>query len=227
MHIPKLFSTWLKKLIPPRFTPAHLSVKAAKRAIFSLFLATVLFTGGLFFVAENGLFLAADKPSGEAQMQIQQSQLSKEMALSAQLTQLEGELEAARTENTALNEENAQLNNATVTLLDSLKLEYVGEYYATAYCCERYPHICGGNGVTASGTVPTPGITCAADWNVLPPGTWLYIEGVGLRRVEDSGSAIKGKRLDIAIDTHQNALRWAGQGSHHTWVLQFDGALEN
>lgn len=96
---------------------------------------------------------------------------------------------------------------------------YSGTYYATAYCCEVYPHICGGNGVTASGTVPTPGLTCAADWSVLPRNTWLYIEGVGIRRVEDTGSAIKQARLDIAIDTHQNALRWRGLGNHEVWII--------
>ncbi|MDL2219986.1 3D domain-containing protein, partial [Ruminococcaceae bacterium OttesenSCG-928-O06] len=99
--------------------------------------------------------------------------------------------------------------------------EFYGAYHATAYCCEEYPHICGGNGVTASGTVPRQGLTCASDWAELPPGTWLYIEGVGIRRVEDSGSAILGKRLDIAVDTHDNALRWAGFGSHDVWVLSW------
>lgn len=109
------------------------------------------------------------------------------------------------------------------TFPQTLTPEYSGVYYATAYCCEVYPHICGGNGVTASGTVPTPGLTCAADWGVLPKGTWLYIEGVGIRRVEDTGSAIKGGRLDIAIDTHDNALRWRGVGNHQVWVLADPG----
>lgn len=97
---------------------------------------------------------------------------------------------------------------------------YINEFFATAYCCEVYPHICGGNGVTASGTVPTQGLTVAADWSVLPAGTWLFIEGVGVRRVEDTGSAIKELRLDVAIDTHANALVWRGAGNHRVWVLQ-------
>lgn len=97
--------------------------------------------------------------------------------------------------------------------------EYVGVYYATSYCCEAYKHICGGNGVTASGTAPTQGLTVAADWSKLPKFTWLYIEGVGIRRVEDTGSAIKQNRLDVAVDTHENALRWGGFGRHDVWVL--------
>ncbi len=97
--------------------------------------------------------------------------------------------------------------------------EYVGSYHTTSYCAEAYPHICGGNGVTASGTVPTPGLSVAADWSVLPSGTWIYIEDVGIRRVEDTGSAIKEKRLDVVLDTHANALAWNGFGSHNVWVL--------
>ena len=50
----------------------------------------------------------------------------------------------------------------------------LGDYLVTAYCCEEYPHICGGNGVTATGTKPTPGITAAADWGQLPPGSVIY-----------------------------------------------------
>ncbi|NLW78141.1 MAG: hypothetical protein GXY32_01855 [Ruminococcaceae bacterium] len=97
--------------------------------------------------------------------------------------------------------------------------KYLGVYHNTAYCCEVYPHICGGNGVTASGTVPTPGLTAAADWNLLPPGTWLYIRDVGIRRVEDSGSAVKNQHLDIAVATHAGALSWYGFGAHDVWVL--------
>lgn len=106
-----------------------------------------------------------------------------------------------------------------IELPEATVVEMLGEFFATAYCCEVYPHICGGNGVTASGTVPTPGLTCATDWDVLPPGSWIYIEDVGIRRVEDSGSAILGSRLDIAIDTHANALRWSGYGTHNVWLL--------
>lgn len=162
--------------------------------------------------------------------------LPNQLELLAQVNELEQQLENARKETTSAKTQKSiaekeseiakreadRLTTTSLELLDSLKLDYVGEFYATAYCCERYPHICGGNGVTASGTAPTPGLTVAADWSVLPSGTWLYIEGVGMRRVEDTGSAIKGKRLDIAIDTHANALRWSGQGNHHVWVLNWD-----
>lgn len=99
----------------------------------------------------------------------------------------------------------------------------LGDYLVTAYCCEEYPHICGGNGVTATGTKPTPGITAAADWGQLPPGSVIYIVGVGIRVIEDSGSAVTGNVLDVAVATHAEALSWPGYGHHEVWLLQRGG----
>lgn len=96
----------------------------------------------------------------------------------------------------------------------------LGEYLCTAYCAEEYPHICGGNGITAGGTKPTPGITAAADWDELPAGSVIYIEGVGIRVIEDTGSAIRGRSLDILVETHAEAEQWPGWGAHRIWLLQ-------
>lgn len=101
-----------------------------------------------------------------------------------------------------------------------LKLTPLGDYLCTAYCCERYPHICGGNGITASGTVPTPGVTAASDWGDIPAGSWIYIEGIGIRQVQDTGSAVKGKKLDIAVQTHAEAEVWAGYGNHQVYLIE-------
>ena len=46
----------------------------------------------------------------------------------------------------------------------------------------------------------------AADWNVLPPGTRIWIEGYGEAVVEDKGGVIKGCKIDIFMDKHQMAL---------------------
>ena len=96
----------------------------------------------------------------------------------------------------------------------------LGEYMCTAYCAEEYPHICGGNGITASGTLPVPGITAAADWDELPAGSVIYIEGIGIRVIEDTGGAINGRSLDVLVETHDKAVSWAGYGSHRVWLLQ-------
>ena len=99
-------------------------------------------------------------------------------------------------------------------------MQYMGAFMCTAYCCERYPHICGtGDGITATGTEATPGRTVAADWSVLPPGSTVYIVGVGVRVVEDSGSAVTGKQLDVAVALHSEALAWAGYGPHDVYLI--------
>lgn len=98
----------------------------------------------------------------------------------------------------------------------------MGDYLVTAYCVETYPHICGGNGITATGTKPIPGITAAADWDQLPAGSVIYISGVGIRVIEDSGSAVKGNVLDVAVATHTEALSWPGYGYHEVWLLGGD-----
>lgn len=96
---------------------------------------------------------------------------------------------------------------------------YLGIYQCTAYCAEEYKHICGtGDGITASGVKVTPGLTVAAPKDI-PIGTVLYISGVGIRVVQDRGGAINGNKLDIAVDTHANALQWQGYGKHEVWVL--------
>ena len=101
-----------------------------------------------------------------------------------------------------------------------MQAEYIGEFHCTAYCVEEYPHICGGNGITASGTPVASGLTVAVDPEVIPLGTVLYIEGVGVRIAQDTGSAIKGQKIDVAVDTHAEAESWTGWGEHNVWRLE-------
>lgn len=90
-------------------------------------------------------------------------------------------------------------------------------FTATAYCsCEK---CCGKyaknrpNGIvyTASGEIAEEGVTIAADWEVLPPGTEVEIDGIGTKIVHDKGSAIKGNRIDIYFESHQKALDFGVQ----------------
>ena len=60
----------------------------------------------------------------------------------------------------------------------------------------------------------------AADPDIFPFGTALYIEGVGVRYVQDTGAAIQGNKLDVAVNTHENALAWAGYGTHRVWIIE-------
>lgn len=88
---------------------------------------------------------------------------------------------------------------------------------ATAYCpCE----ICCGkwalnrpDGIvyTASGAIAEEGVTIAADWDVYPPGTVLYTEGMGEYTVQDRGGAISGQKIDVFFNNHEDALRFGRQ----------------
>lgn len=105
-----------------------------------------------------------------------------------------------------------------------LEVVYLGEFNCTAYCSEQYEHICGtGDGITASGAPVQAGVTVAADPDILPLGSAIYIDGVGLRYVQDTGSAVKGNALDVAVDTHSDALAWPGYGTHRVWLLGVGG----
>lgn len=107
--------------------------------------------------------------------------------------------------------------------VDNINLEYIGEYKCTAYCCEKYAHICGtGSGKTASGAPLTADISVAVtDLKKMPYGTIIYIEDVGIRIVQDTGSFPKNQ-IDVAVDTHKHAQHWEGQGKHKVYIIKLN-----
>ena len=62
-------------------------------------------------------------------------------------------------------------------------------------------------GITASGVHVHRG-TIAADPRYFPFGTRMFIPGYGYGIVEDTGSAIKGRRLDLYFAEHRTAVEW-------------------
>lgn len=91
----------------------------------------------------------------------------------------------------------------------------------TFYCCEERPHICGtGNGITASGRRVTPYVSCAVDTDVIPLGSTIMIEHNGemvYLRADDTGLAVKGNHIDIAVPTHDFALSLGIQTADIWW----------
>lgn len=60
---------------------------------------------------------------------------------------------------------------------------------------------------TYTGIKPRVGIV-AVDPAVIPLGTRLFVEGYGYCRAMDVGSKIKGNRIDIFLETRQEAIKW-------------------
>ena len=83
----------------------------------------------------------------------------------------------------------------------------LGEFTATYYCTEPYQHICNAGLPlrTASGSEPTPYYTIAVDPDVIPLGSFVWIDGKQYL-AEDTGSVIKGNKIDICVAEHQEAL---------------------
>jgi len=73
------------------------------------------------------------------------------------------------------------------------------EVEATAYTHTGNP--------TATGIYPYRGIV-AVDPRVIPLGTRLYIEGYGYAWAQDTGGLIKGHRIDVFMETEEEALHW-------------------
>ena len=102
---------------------------------------------------------------------------------------------------------------------EEYELAYIGDYTLTHYCVEEWPHVCGtGAGLTATGTQVTAWKTAAVDPTVIPYGTKMYIEGYGWFVAEDCGGAVSGKHIDIAVDTHSQAIDM-GTTIGGVWIL--------
>ena len=75
------------------------------------------------------------------------------------------------------------------------------EFHATAYCLK---------GRTASGKLVQPGMI-AADPRVLPLGTVVHLRAgsyTGTYTVADTGGRIKGRRVDVYVPTHKEAIQF-------------------
>ena len=77
---------------------------------------------------------------------------------------------------------------------------------ATAYSA----HDPGNGNRTATGTLVRRGVI-AVDPSVIPLGTRVFIPGYGEAVAEDIGAGIHGQRIDVAFDTHAEALMFGRQ----------------
>lgn len=104
------------------------------------------------------------------------------------------------------------------------RMEEIGElpdtFVVTAYLAidefEKRFH-----GITYSGVPARPYHTVAVDPDVIPIGAWVYIEGLGWWKAEDTGNMIKGNRLDICVPSRLEAMEW-GKQKRQVWFLNPD-----
>lgn len=60
---------------------------------------------------------------------------------------------------------------------------------------------------TSCGTRPTYG-TIAVDPRVIPYGSKIYVPGYGWGKALDTGSSIRGNKIDIWLPTYKQCINW-------------------
>lgn len=96
--------------------------------------------------------------------------------------------------------------------------EYIGKFTITRYCgCQlcngrwhKYP--------AKNGEPLQEGYTIAVDPDVIPLGTWVYIDGIGYRKACDTGSAIKGNKIDVYVDDHELCYELGVTKDVQVWI---------
>jgi 3D (Asp-Asp-Asp) domain-containing protein len=114
--------------------------------------------------------------------------------------------------NEKTNEESKEVEKEKTTEEDKEESNLIslGEFKLTAYCsCSK---CCGkwAGSPTASGVMPRANHTIAVDTSVIPFGTKVMING-NTYVAEDTGSAIKGNKIDVFFDSHSSALNFGVQ----------------
>lgn len=84
------------------------------------------------------------------------------------------------------------------------QIESLGTFEITHYCsCEK---CCGkSDGICKNGEEAIPDYTIATDPNIIPTGTIVMIDEKEYKAM-DTGEAIKGNKVDIYVDNHQEAV---------------------
>ena len=86
-------------------------------------------------------------------------------------------------------------------------LEYEMEVEATAYWTHD-PVDASGHGIAYDGTPAVAYKTIAVDPKVIPLQSMVYVPSFGWLRANDTGNAIKGPIIDIAMPSREAAFKW-------------------
>ena len=95
----------------------------------------------------------------------------------------------------------------------------------THYCSELRKHICGtGDGITASGRRVTPYVSVAVDPTVIPLDADVLVDygdgEIHYYRSDDTGAWINGNHIDLAVETHDEALQMGVRTATVYWVKE-------
>ena len=118
-------------------------------------------------------------------------------------------------------EKNSVAESEEDMVVSEIKKESLGEFKLTAYCsCEK---CCGkwalnrpkdenGKDIVygSTGAILVAGTSIAVDPSVIPYGSQVEING-HTYIAQDTGGAIKGNRIDVYFDSHQDALNFGVQ----------------
>lgn len=102
----------------------------------------------------------------------------------------------------------------TVNIKDGFIYEYELEMEASAYSAKQP----GLSNHTKSGDLAVYGVV-AVDPEVIPLGTWLYIEGYGKALASDTGSSIIGNKIDLCFNSVEECLQF-GRRNIKVYVLK-------
>lgn len=84
-----------------------------------------------------------------------------------------------------------------------------------------------GDTITATGTVPSynpSGIsTIAVDPRVIPLGSLVYVENYGKAIASDTGGAIKGKIIDVFLNSESDCRSWGRKYNVPVYILAYPG----
>ena len=134
---------------------------------------------------------------------------------SQSLDTLEGQVDYLKQKVEEMQDRIQDIRDRLDSLLETFDMAKADTYTLTAYAPLDPSAVygldyIGDPTITASGQAPVPNETVAADKSI-PFGTRVWIEGVGVRTVNDRGGAIKRGRLDLCMATRDEAIAFGRQ----------------
>ena len=112
--------------------------------------------------------------------------------------------------------ENENIEQALLAKANKIEDVKVTHYCCCVKCCGK------DDGITYSGVKATPGVTVAVDTSIIPLGADVLVDyGDGVinyYRADDTGSAIKGNKLDLCVSSHQEAINLGVRTATVYWV---------